>query len=226
MPGVFGWRRAVGSLALHAGGTPLRRHSAAVAPQCLARFPSNTRCPAPPPAVRQVLGMRQRSLGYLLQRYCGIKADKSLGQTADWRQRWVRGGCRHPRLCCPCCPAVASLSPVASCRILALQRLPLPRAGPCLRSWCCMLGGTCATYFTLRIAWARSCWPLRSRTPSTRRSSRRPRRLRRLRRLALWQQPPPLRMKQQWPPRWRSAGPRRARLQRRQRQAANSRGTG
>lgn len=36
---------------------------------------------------QQVLGFGQRSLGYLLQRYCGIQADKSLGQRADWRQR-------------------------------------------------------------------------------------------------------------------------------------------
>lgn len=38
----------------------------------------------------QVLGFGQRSLGYLLQRYCGIQADKSLGQRADWRQRCGR----------------------------------------------------------------------------------------------------------------------------------------
>ncbi|PRW59440.1 DNA damage checkpoint isoform A [Chlorella sorokiniana] len=35
----------------------------------------------------QVLGFRQRSLAYLLQRYCAIKTDKNLGQRADWRQR-------------------------------------------------------------------------------------------------------------------------------------------
>lgn len=35
----------------------------------------------------QVLGYHQRSLGALLQRFCGIQADKSLGQRADWRRR-------------------------------------------------------------------------------------------------------------------------------------------
>ncbi|KAL4859908.1 Protein RRP6-like 3 [Chlorella vulgaris] len=35
----------------------------------------------------QVLGWQQRSLGYLLHRFCGIQANKSLGQLADWRVR-------------------------------------------------------------------------------------------------------------------------------------------
>lgn len=45
--------------------------------------------PLPPPP--QVLGFQQRSLAFLLQRYCGVQVDKSL-QQADWRQRWVALG--------------------------------------------------------------------------------------------------------------------------------------
>lgn len=56
------------------------------------------------PHSHQVLGFRQRSLAYLLQRYCGIKADKSLGQRADWRQRCAGAwGCSQGMgLCCAC----------------------------------------------------------------------------------------------------------------------------
>lgn len=67
--------------------------STALAPcHCWQACSSLCRGPTPSPDThlphsRQVLGFRQRSLAYLLQRYCGIKADKSLGQRADWRQR-------------------------------------------------------------------------------------------------------------------------------------------
>ncbi len=36
----------------------------------------------------QVLGMEQRSLGLLLEAYCGMHTDKSF-QKADWRVRWA-----------------------------------------------------------------------------------------------------------------------------------------
>lgn len=78
--------------------------------------------------MRQVLGMRQRSLAYLLQRYCGIRADKSLGQTADWRQRWVPGGRRQRDPCHPCCWLAA-----------ASRNLYLPSHPPdCNGSHCCV----------------------------------------------------------------------------------------
>ncbi|GAB4817041.1 hypothetical protein N2152v2_004087 [Parachlorella kessleri] len=48
-------------------------------------FDTEKACQASPPALA-ALGLQQRSLGWLLQRYCGVDADKSL-QQADWRQR-------------------------------------------------------------------------------------------------------------------------------------------
>ena len=94
----------------------------------------------PPPlpfdllACPQVLGFQQRSLASLLLRFCGISADKSLGQRADWRQRC---GCRGRGGHAPAAPGQLADAPCRfhTCRCHArllegmLQRLsadPLP----------------------------------------------------------------------------------------------------
>lgn len=72
-----------------------RRSSEHSLSSCLAGLLVLTQSSTAPLPPCQALGFQQRSLGCLLQRYCGAEADKSL-QQADWRQRcagasgWVR----------------------------------------------------------------------------------------------------------------------------------------
>ena len=54
---------------------------------CASSMPPTMSMPHTCCAPLQVLGFQQRSLGLLLQRYCGVSTDKSFGQRADWRQR-------------------------------------------------------------------------------------------------------------------------------------------
>jgi hypothetical protein len=66
----------------------------------------------------QVLGYLQRSLGSLLARFCGLTADKALGQRADWRQRWAAASHLCLRLASSAC-----LSGVCSGTFSTLLRL-------------------------------------------------------------------------------------------------------
>ena len=85
-------------------------------------------------ACPQVLGFQQRSLGSLLLRFCGISADKSLGQRADWRQRCARGG--SGGMC------MRSARPASLCNMLIVgmpagkQPFRLWQTGPSLVSSC------------------------------------------------------------------------------------------